>query len=133
MDADAAFRTLAAALPMLILGEAGLSKLVARETPDWFKDQFSGTWLGRFPAGPQWWLIALLEVAAAALLVAGIATGETLAGGTIHLVGWGLLLAAAVFTMLSFGLRVAADFAGSASGYFYAALTLGLYAFVTTI
>lgn len=118
---------------MLILGEAGLSKFAARETPDWFRDQFSGTWLGRFPAGPQWWLIALLEVAAAGLLAAGLAMGETLVPGAIVFVGWGLLLATAVFTMLSFGLRVAGDFPGSASGYFYAALTLGLYALVTLV
>lgn len=131
LEPHALFRALVALLPMLILGEAGLSKLFAREVPGWFKDQFDGTWLGTLPLGPQWWFIALAEVGAAGLCLASLASGEFLATDApptfLH---FGLLAASAVFTMLSFGLRVAGDFAGSANGFYYAALSLLLFAVV---
>ncbi|MFT4703514.1 MAG: hypothetical protein ACI81R_001205 [Bradymonadia bacterium] len=121
-------RLIAALLPMLVLGEAALAKIIARETPSWFVDQFKETWLGKFPAGPQWWLVTLLELGAAGLLFAGLVTGEVMAGSEPVLLQYGMLLAALVFVMLTFGLRVAQDFAGAANGYFYTGVTLGLYA-----
>ena len=121
-------RLIAALLPMLVLGEASLAKLFARETPSWFVDQFKDTWLGKFPAAPQWWLVAVLELAAAGLLLAGLVSGEFLASSEPVLLQYGMLLSAVVFVMLTFGLRVAGDFAGAANGYFYTGVTLGLYA-----
>ena len=131
VDPDVLFRALVALLPMAILGEAGLSKLIAREVPDWFKEQFDGTWIGRLPLAPQWWLIALAEVAAAGLCLASLVSGEFLVAESPMFLQLGLLASAAVFTALAFGLRVACDFAGSANGFYYAALSLLLYAAVS--
>jgi len=130
MDPHHVFLTLAAALPMLVLGESAVMKLIARETPEWFRGQFAGSWLGRFPAGPQWWLLTVIELGAALLLGLGLVLGESLPGGSPYWIEWGLLASALSFVMITFGLRVAADFAGAANGYFYAAMTLVLYALV---
>lgn len=113
-----------------VFGEASLSKFAGRETPGWFIDQFKATWLGRFPIRPQFWLIAVLEFLVAALFVAALLTGEPFGVDPPALLGYGLLLAAVVFTMLCFGLRVSCDFAGAASAFTYAALSLLLWSAV---
>ena len=130
MDQAALFHLAVAALFLAVFAEAGISKFIARETPQWFVDQFKETWLGKFPAAPQFWLIATLELAVAALVVASIATGEPWDTGANQWLGYALLLASLVFAMLCFGLRVSFDFVGSANAFFYGALTLILWAIV---
>ncbi len=130
MDAAALFHLAVALLFLTVFAEAGISKFAAREVPQWFVDQFKDTWLGKLPAAPQFWLIATLEVAVAALVVASVVTGEPWADGVNTWLGYALLLASVVFSMLCFGLRVSFDFAGAANAFFYAALSLILWAIV---
>jgi len=115
------------ALYVAVFGEAAIMKFVSRETPTWYVDQFKETWFSRMPLRAMWWLVAALELVAAGIFVASLATGEPFGGGEVALLGWGLLLSALIFTMLCFGLRVAADFAGAANLFFYAVLTMLLW------
>ncbi len=130
MDQSALFHLAIALLFALVFAEASLSKFIAREVPQWFVDQFKETWLGHFPTAPQYWLIAVLEFGVFALVVASVVTGEPWEPGQNLLLGYGLLLASAVFSMLCFGLRVSFDFAGAANAFFYSALTLVLWAII---
>lgn len=130
MDQSALFHLAIALLLLATFAEASISKIVAREVPQWFVDQFRDTWLGKFPAAPQYWLIALLELGVAALVVVSIVTGEPWATGQNPWIGYALLLASAVFAMLCLGLRVSADFAGAANAFFYGALCLVLWAII---
>jgi hypothetical protein len=130
MDQSSLFHLAIALLYALVFAEASLSKLIAREVPQWFVDQFKDTWLGRFPSAPQYWLIALLELAVFALVVVSVVTGEPWETGQNMYLGYALLLASAVFSLLCFGLRVSFDFAGAASAFAYSALTLILWAVI---
>lgn len=126
MDQSTVFFGAVALLYLVVFGEASLSKLREREVPQWFLDQFKDTWIGKFPVAPQYRLIMLLELVVAGLFVASIATGE-LWGDSRTLMGWGLLGASGVFSMLCFGQRVSFDFAGAASSFFYSGITLLLW------
>ncbi len=114
------------------LGEASISKIIARETPGWFVDQFSDTWLGRGPLGLMWWSIALAELLATGLFIGGIvqSLGVSEIGSLVYAA---IALTVLIFAGLGFGLRVACDFVGSANAFFYGVLTglvgIGLYIF----
>ena len=112
---------------LVVFGEASTAKLREREVPEWFLNQFKDTWLSKFPLRAQYRLIMVLELAVAGLFVAAIATGEVWNDGARPLMGYGLLLASTVFSMLCFGQRVSFDFTGAASSFFYSALTLLLW------
>ena len=127
MDVSTLFHLLVIALFLAVFGEASLAKIVDRSTPDWFVDKYRGTWMGRLPAPLLWWTIALLELGTAGLFLAALVTGEPFAGET-ELTALGLAAATLVFVVLCFGLRVALDYAGAANAFFYAALTVLLYA-----
>lgn len=115
-------------LYLAVFAEASLSKILARETPAWFQDQFRETWLGKtLPMPMMWWGIAVAELAVAGLFAAAVLTGGAVAGGDTLLLEFGLIGAALVFAGLCFGLRVAIDFAGAASAFFYGALSLTLW------
>lgn len=114
-------------LYLVVFGEASTAKLREREVPEWFRNQFAPTWLGRFPAAPQYRLIMLLELSVAGLFAAALVLGEPFGSGGRPLMGYGLLLASAVFSLLCFGQRVSFDFGGAASSFVYSALTLVLW------
>lgn len=114
-------------LYLVVFGEASIAKLREGEVPDWFRQQFADTWLGKLPVGPQYRMIMVLELVVAGLFVAALVTGEPWAEGAKTLMGWGLLLASAVFSMLCFGQRVSFDFAGAASSFVYSGITLVLW------
>ncbi len=132
MNPHALFLLAVIALYLVVFGEASLSKLREREVPQWFLDQFSGTWLAKIPLGPQYRMIMVLELVVAGLFVAALVTGEPWAD-TRPLLGYGLLGASGVFTMLCFGQRVSFDFAGAAASFVYSALTLVLWYLTFTV
>jgi hypothetical protein len=117
----ALFHFVAVAFVALVLGESALTKLVARETPEWFIGKFRDTWLARIgpPLPAQWWAITAAELAVVCCLIAGLVTGEFLPGQEPLLSGFGLLGAAAVFAVLNFGLRVSGDFVGATHAFVY--------------
>ena len=122
-------------IPILVLSvfaEASLSKLIAREVPEWFRDQFAKTWLGKLPIAPMYWSIAVLELGVAVLAVISLATLEFNSMETLFL-ELSLLLATLVFAMLGVGLRVSMDFAGSANAFFYGALCVALWFIVVNV
>ena len=125
---DQLLLTLVCLLYAAMLGEAGVMKLIARSTPEWFRSQFESTWLGKLAPLPlMWWTIAVIEVTVAACFIAALATGQTFGQSETPWMEAGLLLAAALFAGLCFGLRVAMDFVGAANAFYYAAATMGLY------
>lgn len=103
--------------------EASLSKFLARETPEWFRNQFQKTWLGKFPLPMMWWSIALIELAVAGLFVTAAVKMEFLKGTPNTFTGWGCLGAMGLFIVLLFGQRVSQDYAGAANSFFYASLS----------
>ena len=130
MEQSSLFHLAIAGLLLATFAEASLAKLLGREVPQWFVDQFKDTWLGKFPAAPQYWLIAVLELGVAVLVIGSIATGEPWNAGANPWLGYALLLGSLVFSMLCFGLRVSFDFAGAANAFFYGALCLILWAII---
>lgn len=116
---------------LAVFGESSTAKLRERAVPDWFIAQFRDTWLARFSTTLQYRFIMLLELAVALLFVAAIVTGEPFGAGAKILMGYGLLLASAVFSMLCFGQRVSSDFVGAASSYVYAIGALVLWFLVS--
>src|SRR5690606_34315084 len=116
---------------LAVFGHSSIAKLCEREVPAWFISQFEGTWLARFSSRLQYRFIMLLELAVALLFLASLAFAEAFGNDPKVFMGYGLLLASAVFTMLCFGQRVSADFVGAASSYVYAAGALILWFLVT--
>lgn len=102
-----------------ILGEAGLTKLMGRSTPDWFTEKFASTWLAPIPAPLLWWPIAIAELAIAALFVAAIVKGESAASASQALTQGALVGASALFAALTMGLRLSQDFAGASAALTY--------------
>lgn len=127
MQQTALFQLVVVVLYLAVFAEASLSKLVARETPDWFRDMFASTWLSAVPMPLMWWSIALAELAVAGTMVAALVSGEVFADAPSALLGFGLLGATVVFAGLCFGQRVAIDFAGAANSFYYGALSLLLW------
>lgn len=127
MTQAAFFHLLLCALYLSVLGEAALSKLIARETPTWFVEKYAGTWLGRVPAGLMWWSIAAIELAAAALFAASALSGEYQADVPSTLLYAGLLVSMGIFAALTFGLRVAFDYVGAAQTFAFGAFSAVLF------
>ena len=125
MDFTPFFRLAIAALYAFMLGEAGLNKLLSGPMPDWFAEPFRKSWLGKLPITPMYWLIALSEVAIAAVAVAAVVMGELT--GEPTLLSAVCLGASLLFTGLCFGQRVIGDYAGAASAFVYSALSILLF------
>ncbi len=114
---------------LVVFGEASLSKLFGGGVPDWFRDQFAKSWLSRLAPLPLlWWTIALIELVVAVLFVLAAASFvfPTLGMPRVWM-GWGLLTAILLFSILCFGQRVTFDFAGAANSFYYASLTAILW------
>lgn len=108
---------------MITFTEASLSKLVARETPEWFRNQFKNTLLGKLPLPLLWWSIALMELAVAGLFITATALMEFKTGTPNTYTGWGCLAAMGLFMVLLFGQRLSRDYAGAANSFFYASFS----------
>ncbi len=114
---------------LVVFGEASLSKLLGGGVPDWFREQFAKSWLGRLAPLPLlWWTIALIELVVAVLFVlAALSFGVSALGTPRYWMSWGLLGAIFLFSILCFGQRVTFDFAGAANSFYYASLTAILW------
>ena len=122
------FRLAVMLLYLLMFAEASLAKLIPREVPDWFRDQFKDTWLGRLvPAPLLFWPIALFELAIAGIFGAALVTMEFMPGAELCFAPWGCLASMLLFAGLCLGCRISYDFAGAASSFSYAALSGGLW------
>ncbi|HAA54691.1 MAG TPA: hypothetical protein DCE42_08025 [Myxococcales bacterium] len=108
---------------LVVFAEASLSKIVARETPDWFRDQFKDTWMGKFPLSAMWWSIALAELVVAVVFVIALVMMEFQPTVPNVWTGWGLIGSMFLFAGLCFGQRVSFDFAGAANSFYYASLS----------
>ena len=118
------FRLAVMLIYFLMFAEASLAKLIPREVPDWFRDQFKDTWLGRLaPAPLLFWPIALFELAIAGLFGAALVTMEFMPGAELFFAPWGCLASMLLFAGLCLGCRVSYDFAGAASSFSYSALS----------
>lgn len=109
---------------VVMFGEASLSKIFERQTPDWFKDQFKGTWLGKLvPLPMMWWSIALAELCLVGVFVVALVMMEFTPQSPNLYTGWGLLGSMFLFAGMCFGQRVSFDFVGAASSFVYASLS----------
>lgn len=130
-----AFRVAVIVLFLVVFVEASLSKVLGGGVPDWFRDQFSKSWLARIAPLPMlWWSIALLELAVAVLFVlAGLSLILPALGAVQMWMGWGFIGAIFLFAILCFGQRVTFDFAGAANSFYYASLTAILWFLFSTL
>lgn len=119
---------------LVVFAEASLSKLLARELPDWFRDQFKDSWLGKLVPMPLlYWPIALAELLIAGLFVMSLVFLEFKTGVPNVYMGWGCLGAMLLFAGLCFGQRVTYDYAGAANSFYYSALSGVLWYLVTRV
>ncbi|MEE2645469.1 MAG: hypothetical protein VYD19_11095 [Myxococcota bacterium] len=119
-----AFRLALALLYLVMFLEASLAKILPRQVPDWFRDQFKETWMGRLaPTALLFWPIAFAELAIAILFCGALGTQEFIAGAEPLLMEWGCLASMGLFAALCLGCRVSYDFAGAASAFNYASLS----------
>lgn len=121
------FRLSICLLFIAIFGVVLSNKLLAGGVPEWFIFQFQETWLGKFPLSLQYWLIALVELSVASLFVAALIMREPFKPGPKTWMGYGLLGASGLFTMLAFGQHIAFDFSGATSSFTHAFGALALW------
>jgi uncharacterized membrane protein YphA (DoxX/SURF4 family) len=113
---------------LVVFGQSGLDKLLNyRDNRDYFNQQFSKSPLANF-AGLLLPVIALMEVASAALALIGLfmlwTSGTRLPGL------FAMALSCLTFIALIFGQRLAKDYGGAAGIVPYLGVTmLGLYVF----
>jgi hypothetical protein len=108
----------------LTMGLSSIEK-ITEPVPDWFSEQFAGTFVETVPGlGISWFAAGVLEAAVALLLLASIVTGEFLPGHRRTLLRTGLAVAAFTFMMLAIGQRLTFQFDGAASLFFYFGATM---------
>ena len=110
-----------------LFGLAGLDKIIGGKVPSWFLEQFKGSLLDFFPGSIEisFAMIALLEIATAAVLIAGLMKKEFLlkVAHDKRLLQYGVFLAQVTFIALGFGQRLTYKFDAAGALFFYAALT----------
>lgn len=113
---------------------AGGMKIREGRVPQWFTDQFSKTFLAKFPGTViAYWSIALLECLVPVLLVISLFNGEFKDGVDPVFLGSAVALAGIIFGILGFGLRLVNDFQGAANSFFYFAASLVTQIFLQTV
>jgi hypothetical protein len=128
------FQLAVVVLFLVVFAEASLSKLLAREVPEWFSNQFKDSWLGKLVPMPfLYWPIALGELVIAGLFVLSLLTVEFKTGVPNVYMGWGCLGAMLLFAGLCFGQRVTYDYAGAANSFYYSALSGVLWYLVSQV
>lgn len=114
-------------LLVMTFGLAGLDKIIGGKIPSWFLEQFKGSLLDLFPGSIEisFIVIALLEIATAAVLIAGLLKKEFLlnAANDKRILQYGVILAQITFIALGFGQRLTHKFEAAGSLFFFAALT----------
>ena len=118
-------------LLVMTFGLAGLDKIIGAKVPSWFLEQFKGSLLDLFPGSIEisFAVIAVLEVATAAVLIAGLLKKEFLskvAQDKRHnkrFLQYGVILSQVTFIALGFGQRLTHKFDAAGALFFYAALT----------
>lgn len=93
--------------------------------PQWFSDTFGGTWVASFPGLTfSWKLVGVLEAAVVVLLIISIVTLEVLPKRRKPWLMLALGVASIVFMILASGQRIAEQFDGAASLFFYFGATM---------
>ncbi len=114
-------------LLVMTFGLAGIDKIIGGKIPGWFLEQFKGSWLDLFPGSMEisFVMIALLEIATAAVLIIGLVKKEFLlkVANDKRLLQFGVALAQVTFIALGFGQRLTHKFDAAGSLFFCAALT----------
>jgi hypothetical protein len=108
----------------LTMGISSIEKLT-EAVPDWFAEQFAGTFVETFPGLSTSWLVAgVLEVLTAVLILVSVVRLEFMPGKERTWLRIGLSLAAFTFMLLGVGQRVSSQFDGAASLFFYFGATM---------
>jgi hypothetical protein len=108
----------------LTMGISSIEKLT-EPVPDWFSEQFVGTFVETFPGLSASWLAAgVLEVLVAVLIVVSRVRLAFMAGKLRPWLRTGMALAAFTFMLLAIGQRVSSQFDGAASLFFYFGATM---------
>ncbi len=113
----------------LIFLQSGLNKFADSDgNIAYFQEQFKQAPSLQGIIGPLFWALAALELAAGGVGTLGVVTLSFASGG--FLARWGLGASTVALLCLTFGQRMAKDYAGAAvlAGYFAVAMT-GLLAF----
>jgi hypothetical protein len=118
-------------LYLTTFGLASFEKFRAGAVPDWFIQQFSGTFLNFHPGALalQFYSIATLEASVVFLLLGSFFKREPFKAKRPILKG-ALFLATLVFVILGFGLRLTHDFRGAAESFSYFGVSLVSLLFV---
>ena len=105
---------------------AALAKWEPGTIPAGFIEQFGETWLASLPGGLfiPYYTIAVTETLAALLFLVSLFRGEFLSGRDKTWLKAGLVLSLFIFVILTFGLRLTAQFQGTANTFFYFGATL---------
>lgn len=112
-------------------GQASSEKFLSGGTPDWFKNQFQSTFVGRLPGGATvpYYLIACLEAAVVLLFLLSLGHMEFLPAHDVSFLKAALVLSLFAFFLLGFGLRISGDYQGAANlfAYFGVAFLIFIY------
>jgi hypothetical protein len=113
---------------------AGWPKLFDAEYASKFVTRFEGSFFMSLPGGmgPQIFFLGVLELVAAALIVASLFRREFL-NFNFKWMNWALAISSITFVVLGFGLRVINDFNGFANIFFYLGATIVFYNFINYI
>lgn len=105
---------------------AVLAKWENRTIPAGFTEQFGDTWLASLPGGLfiPYYAIAVTETLAVLIFMGSFPRGEFLSGRDKTWLKAGLVVSLFIFVILTFGLRLTAQFQGTANTFFYFGATL---------
>lgn len=109
---------------LMVWGFSGIGK-VQDGLPDWFRETFGKTLLGRFPGvAVSYWFVAALELSCAALALLALLRCEFLVSKSPFFLQACGVLGLFTFVVLGFGKWLTRDFAGAFQLFLYFAGTL---------
>ena len=115
---------------LMLFATAGFDKFKSLQTPEWFVKPFANTFIAKLPGGAAagYWAIGIFELALSAMFLAALVRLEFVAGNDHQILSLGLTSALFLYCMLGLGLRLTADYQGSANIFaYFGATTLCLY------
>lgn len=124
------------AILIYTMGQPGLQKILnATEVMPRYVNMFKDSVLASMPGGiePMIYFLGIAETIVPILLIVALLRKEFLPNMTKTYFGWGLLVSAFTFVILSFGLGVILNLPGATNLVFYAIFTLGFYAYAMKI
>ncbi len=103
---------------VVLFGTACFDKLKSMSVPSWFIEQFSKTFLGRYPLAVtlSYWSIAIFELALVLMFLFSLWIAWVLPFALIGAMG--------IFVFLLFGIRLIGDYQGSANMFTYFGISL---------